>query len=125
MKMESVSEKKAKLEELEALLESKLLAEKKLKWLQFDSDIRGGKTARKKCEELDKKITELEIMKSECEKVEKDKESELAKLTEEMSKQEEFLRDYEQKMIEPDIFNQLSKLGHIEQVNCQLSIFLY
>ena len=119
-RIDQIKQKKSKLEEVEQMLDARLLAEKKLKWLEFDNHIKEAKKIKKKCEELKQKKEAVEAAISKCETVEKDKETELAKLSEEMSEPETFLRDYERQMIAPEISVRLSELEHIEQVGKKL-----
>ena len=104
------------LEELEQVLEAKLLAEKKLKWLEFENDIKEAKKIKKKVEELNEKKKAVEAAISECQQVDRKKENELSKLSEEMSGPEAFLRDYERQMIAPEMSAKLSELEQIEQL---------
>ena len=115
-RIEAISHKKSKLEEVEKMIDAKHLAEKKLKWLVFENDIKEAKKTKKKCEELNEKKKALEDAISKCQNVDKEKETELSKLSEEMSEPDAFLRDYEQQMIAPEISVKLSELEHIEQV---------
>ena len=116
-RMEAINQKKTKLEEVEQMLDAKLLAEKKLKWLEFENDIKEAKKIKKKCEELTEKKKAVEAAISKCQKVEQEKETEMSKLTEEISEPEAFLRDYERQMIAPEISVKLSELEHIEQAS--------
>ena len=115
-RVEAINQKKSKLEELEQVLEAKLLAEKKLKWLEFENDIKEAKKIKKKVEELNEKKKAVEAAISECQQVDRKKETELSKLSEEMSGPEAFLRDYERQMIAPEMSAKLSELEQIEQL---------
>ena len=98
------------------MIDAKQLSEKKLKWLVFENDIKEAKKTKKKCEELNEKKKALEDAISKCQNVDQEKETELSKLSEEMSEPEAFLKDYEQQMIAPEISVRFSELEHIEQV---------
>ena len=98
------------------MLNTRLLAEKKFKWIVFENDIKEGKKAKKTCEELTEKMKKFEHLKTNCENVDKFKETEMSKLTEEMSGPEAFLKEYERSMIDPEISKKMMELEHIDQV---------
>jgi len=115
-KMEGIKTKKLKIDNIEQVMVNRDIAEKKLKWMRFENDIREAKKIKKRTDEIKQIISDCKEKIQECNKIEQEKESENAKLTEKLSVPEKVIRHTEKVMMEPMINKKLIELEHVEQM---------
>ena len=71
---------------------NKDIAEKKLKWIRFENDIREAKKIKKRTDEIRQIITGCKGQIQECNKIDEEKDVEMAKITEKLSVPEKLIQ---------------------------------
>ena len=115
-KLEGMSHKKDRFDELDNIRTHKKLAEKKLKWRIFSKDIQDAKDFKKSKEVVDKEVQEIEKAIEKCKEVDQLKEAEIDKLQEMMQVPEMTIQATESMMVEPVHDSKMAELEHIEQM---------
>lgn len=115
-KMEGIKQKKQKMDNIEQVMVNKDIAEKKLKWLRFENDIREAKKIKKRTDEIRQIVSGCKEQIQECNKIDQEKDVEMAKITEKLSVPEKLIQHTEKIMMEPMINKKMMELEHLEQL---------
>ena len=115
-KMEGIKQKKLKIDNIEQVLVNKNNAEKKLKWVRFENDIREAKKIKKRADELKQIITGLDEQIIECSKIDEEKDIEMARISQKLVEPEKLIKHIEKNMMEPVVNKKMMELEHIEQL---------
>ena len=115
-KMESVIQKKNHLDDVEKKISHKILAEKKLLWARFENDIANAKNIKKKFEACQGEVKKCESEISAHKEIDKKKDEEEQRLTEQMSAPLARVQETEAMMMQPDVARKMLELDHVEQM---------
>ena len=115
-KMESVIQKKNHLDDVEKKISHKILAEKKLLWARFENDIANAKNIKKKFEACQGEVKKCESEISAHKEIDKKKDEEEQRLTEQMSAPLAQVQETEAMMMQPEVARKMLELDHVEQM---------
>ena len=115
-KMESVIQKKDHLDEVEKKISHKTLAEKKLLWARFETDIANAKKIKKKCEDSQGLVQKCEAEITAHKETDKKKDEEEKLLQDQMSVPQACIQETEEMMMQPDVAKKMVELDHAEQM---------
>ena len=115
-KLDQMSHKKNRFDQFEELKNHRTTAIKKLKWAKFENDIANAKVIKKKADQLEKNIKDIEAKIESCKNTDNQKENQVRKLEEAMIFPESVVDTTEKMMLEPEIIKKMMELEHVEQM---------
>jgi len=115
-KLEAIASKKIKIDNIEQLKVSKELAEKKLKWVKFENDIKEAKKIKKEVDRVKEGIVDFKKTIDECKIIDTKKDLELSTIKDRQAVPDKIIRQADKTMADNPVSQKMTELTHVEQL---------